>query len=182
MKSFSKKGYLCYFLKRKDRIKMKRKKSDEAVQLGMIDVGAITPNLCFCRENSLSVNKVHQREAPLEMLLTNWSLFQLFPTSLRSPFLTQKPSGSFHLHRLDSTNEGPPTVSQTHSEDGTKMNGWPPNLHCSTKPIKTSLFCCRTSRTVRQALTFTVQKSHDSRRIIVTMEAMKRPLSMSQSK
>lgn len=56
------------------------------------------------------------------------------------------------------------------------------NMHFHNKPIKISIFCCRTSRTKQHVLTFTVQKSHDSRRIIVTMEAMKRPLSMSQSK
>lgn len=155
-------------------------------------------------------------------LLTLFScMYTTFYQMMCLPVLTQIPSGSSHLHPLDSTSEGLPTICRIHSEKNPKnnymqMKAWcrfqdshNTTVDCWTKKCNIHIFMlyiCYThiqsyltvslafnksnNRFVKNLynnllsydlLTLTVQKSHESKRMMVTMEAMKRPLKMSHS-
>lgn len=88
------------------------------------------------------------------------------------PFSTQTPNDSCHHHPLDSTISGQLTICQSHSEKDQmeSISKWTadqsnlPQFHWDILP------------------TLTVQKSHERRRMMVTIQAMKLLLRISQNK
>lgn len=74
----------------------------------------------YFKKQFLKVCLPHSK--PLEPVQMPARQFKMYLMSFCLPSLIQTPSGSFHLHPLGSTIEGPPTIYQIHSKNQKGIN------------------------------------------------------------